>query len=141
MPRPLHENRAELLFALACLLGLSSRRRFLNPRTIPDVIAMNPSGTALFVADAKCSETPTDVACKARIYRYVQLIGEQLQHSVNIAIFCICYGNNSHTDDWQEVVLAAAREHRLVAAGSVELFPPNSYLAAFVLTLATGPAK
>lgn len=140
MPKSCHENRVDLLFGLACLLGCVRRQRLLSDGTIPDVVAGNVGGTVLFIGDAKYSETPSDVNCKTRIYRYLRVTGERLRGSVKFAIFALCYGNSYHASGWSEMIIAAAREfHIAIISSSVDTFPPNSHVMIFVLGCEDSP--
>jgi hypothetical protein len=51
MPKFCHEERVDLLFGLACLVGCRTRQRSLGKDSIPDVVATNTSGSVLFIGD------------------------------------------------------------------------------------------
>lgn len=140
MPKSCHETRVDLLFGLACLLGCVSRQQLLAVGSIPDVVAVNVGDTVLFIGDAKYSETPNDINCQTRIYRYLRVAGERLRGSTKFAIFALCYGNAYHASGWREMIVSAAHEFRIpIISCSMDTFPPNSHVMIFVLASEDSP--
>jgi hypothetical protein len=112
------------------------RQRSLSKDSIPDVVATNTSGSVLFIGDAKYSEVPSDVECRARIFRYLRVTCKRVRGRVKFAIFALSYGNEFYGSGWREAILSAIRESRLTAISfRIITFQPNSHVIIFLITL------
>ena len=140
VPKFCHEQRADLLFGLSCLLGCVVRRRMLSVGSIPDVVAMSINGSVLFVGDAKYSEPPDDPNCRARVYRYIRIAKECLGDSTELAVFALCYGKGLQGTGWRELIQLAAHESGLnVTSCRTNTFLPNSHIIVALLNSLGSP--
>lgn len=72
-PSNLHEERVAALRALGFLAGHTVDFR-LGPWLRPDVALRDPNRLRLFVADAKATEDPADVATRSRLRSYASAL-------------------------------------------------------------------
>lgn len=70
-PSLIHEERAETLAAMATLAGYTVAVNALPDRSRPDVLRTRPSDRAIFLGDAKATETPGNQETRARLRRYL----------------------------------------------------------------------
>lgn len=127
MPSQAHEDRVDLLRALANLCGCTQTRRRLPDGSEPDVLHEGPY---LFVGDAKATESPGTSASRARLARYFSWVAIEASMARAGTLLALCFGTESHERGWSEILVQLAAEHWLkVTAKGTERFPGGHYLA------------
>lgn len=91
MPSQLHDARVRTLDTIADLIGYHSRvpSLFLGGAS-PDVVRVSTSKRALFIGDAKATETPGMIATASRLRNYFQLTKQFIASPNTTAIFLLC---------------------------------------------------
>lgn len=73
-PSQLHEDRAAAMSTMATLAGFTSPMTGLPDGSIPDVLQLRPTDGALFLGDAKATETPGNRETLDRLGRYADFL-------------------------------------------------------------------
>ena len=98
-----HEKRVAILGALANLTGCKQRVSRLPDGRIPDVLQINSESNALFVGDAKHTETPGNVETRLRLLGYLHWIAlHSSRDRSSQAFFALAVGNPWHVSAWKE---------------------------------------
>jgi hypothetical protein len=99
-PSQEHEDRRELLEAIAVLAGFSVRTR-LGPGLEPDVVRVDLQRRRLFVADAKATEQPHESATSKRFERYVHE-ARRWSRAGFVVTLAICHGGDHRAAMWRD---------------------------------------
>lgn len=91
-PSALHELRVRHLEVMATLAGFSVEMR-LYPKERPDLVRAHVSRPAIFLADAKATEQPSDKETRRRILRYLTSSGLWARAGFDVAVV-VCHGRD-----------------------------------------------
>jgi hypothetical protein len=106
-----HEKRVAILGALANLTGCKQRVSRLPDGRIPDVLQVNSESNALFIGDAKHTETPGNVETRIRLFGYLRWVALHSGRDRNSsAVFALAVGNPWHVPAWKEELHCLSRE-------------------------------
>ena len=114
-----HEERTLTLSTLASLAGFNKRLTRLPDGRIPDVLQIDLEGKALFIGDAKDTETPGNAETSVRLMAYLRWMKLHVSRKKNtLAVFALCVGNASHLSAWKNLLLYLCHE---VGFGTVSI--------------------
>jgi hypothetical protein len=99
-----HERRRGVLADLAKLGGFLEDLRSLPDGSIPDVLRLDPWSGAVFLADAKDTETPGCAATAARLARYVEWFCSQPSPQRERSVMALCFGEAEQAAEWATVL-------------------------------------
>lgn len=100
-----HEYRARFLEAMATLVGCQeSFGGELPDGRRPDVMRMDSTHNVLFLGEAKHSESPGNVATRARLQRYFVWLSTHVLRREGVGIFAICFGREEEAKRWSETL-------------------------------------
>ena len=120
-----HARRLDVLVELAVLAGFVERLAQLPDGSIPDVLRVEPWSGAVFLGDAKDTETPGCAATRARLLGYAAWFSALPRRRLARSVMALCFGEPRHATEWGEalrdlfdrvgVVGYAIEEHRIDA--------------------------
>lgn len=131
-----HEQRVEFLDSLSVLLGyhLSPGHCFPDRRR-PDVLKIDRTGKAIFVGDAKNTESPGFSATKMRLARYLRWISTFCSGRDARGIFCLCFGETGQSFAWEKTIEELCIGERLHShRQGLDYFGPGLIVAWTVLS-------
>ncbi len=100
-----HEYRAHFLEAMATLIGCQeSFGDELPDGRRPDVMRMDSAHNVLFLGEAKHSESPGNVATRARLQRYFLWLSIHVSRREGVGIFAVCFGREEDAKRWSETI-------------------------------------
>ncbi len=103
-----HEDRVDVLVALATLVGAAIDLRWLPDGTEPDVLRFSPQRHLLFVGEAKDTEHPRGSETMVRLARYLTWVISHAR-SGRIGILVLCCPRAT-TTPWSGTITCLARE-------------------------------
>lgn len=101
-PSQAHEERVELLRTIAALAGFGCDI-VVGDAVIPDVARVSLSSRALFLGDAKATETSGCNATSERLVRYVRAVDANIGSRRSI-LFVIAHGDLSDQHGWAKAL-------------------------------------
>ena len=100
-----HEYRARFLEALATLVGCQeSFGGELPDGRRPDVMRIDSAHNVLFLGEAKHSESPGNVATRARLQKYLLWLSTHVLRREGVGIFAVCFGREEDAKYWSETI-------------------------------------
>jgi hypothetical protein len=125
-----HDYRTRFLEALATLIGCQeSFGRELPDDRRPDVMRMDSAHNVLFLGEAKNSETPGNVATRARLQRYLLWLSTHVLRRDGVGVLALCIGHREDACLWHQVVLMLGSEVGIAPdVHGVERFGPGLVL-------------
>lgn len=139
-----HDSLVRVLDALAVLSGVHERLPVLltclPDFTRPDVVRVDRRRKILFVADAKNTETPGNLATQVRLRGYLAWLNAFLRRGGS-AVFVLCFEAEVFVSSWTETVFMLANELSMDSPNLlVSSFPPRITVIRFLWhTAATQP--
>lgn len=120
MPSVIHEDRAEMLDTLAVLAGFLERVGCPFPdRATPDVLRISLARRAMFIGEAKASESPGDTNAQIRLLAYLRWTAAATLAGVS-TVFAMCI-DRANRCRWRHVVLDLTAETSLATPDVDEL--------------------
>ena len=105
-PSERHEERRAVLDAIAVISGFTVSGH-LPDGSIPDVFRVDPRCGAVFLADAKETETPGNRETQDRLSGYMRWFAHTVRSSPG-SVFAICVGDPASAPEWQSVLRGLA---------------------------------
>lgn len=130
---PSHERRVRSLDALATLIGCRETLGPCLPDGLrPDVLRIDSRRGALFIGDAKDTESPGNRATQARLQTYLRWLAAHAASGRGSGIFAIGFGRGADAPGWVETATLLGREARLrYVAQGVDRFDADLLVAWF----------
>jgi hypothetical protein len=100
-PSELHEIRVGLLASMASLAGYSIDIQIYNGLR-PDIARLNPSHCAIFIADAKATESPSNTETRARLLGYIS--SAQIWQRIGFAIYIAIGHGPDRAHEWESAL-------------------------------------
>ena len=129
-----HARRVGVLETIAILAGCTegslSSVPVLPDGRRPDVMGFTPTGHALFMGDAKDTETPGCLATQARLLAYLRWMECQVVLRQGGGTFALCCGQSPGATAWLRLLVQLSREAGLrpIVSGT-EVFDDEDALA------------
>ena len=109
-PTTRHDKRVVFLESLAVLAGFRESIGLQLPDGCrPDVLKWNSGRRALFIGDAKDTETSGNRETQARLRRYFEWLSASVEAGGN-AVFAVCAGWEEYPSRWADTIRALALE-------------------------------
>jgi hypothetical protein len=121
MPGDQHESRVTILDALGLMAGFSRRVARLPDLSMPDVIRFDPSCGAMFIGEAKDTETAGRSDTYDRLLGYMKLFDMRLKVGLRGSVFALCVPENA-ADGWIST-LAQIAAHVRPAHSPINVWP------------------
>ncbi len=113
-PTPIHEDRARALESLADLAGFTNELAW-EASLLPDVLRFSSRHRALFVGDAKATETAGATATFDRLARYVGAAAPVLDTGSGLWMV-VAHGRPNEADAWADTLRRALLGSRIPAS-------------------------
>ena len=130
-----HDARQSILETVATLSGFTIRI-VLPHGNVPDVARICMSNGALFIGDAKQSESPRDQQAMGRFENYMRWVWQR-RHSAQPHLFCICHPLH-HRTNWlpalESIAQAVGLEMRAGGTVAVAYYAAVTWSACFGVT-------
>jgi hypothetical protein len=113
-PSELHETLRGDLLTAAILAGYPLHLP-LEAALIPDIVRTDFLRSAVFIGDAKATETPSNAATGARLTAYARMVAGWCSVGLDLRV---AIAHRDATSDWRDLLERSCREAGLMTSGA-----------------------